>query len=454
MNERWLLPMAALVCASCVSSTPPQPSSVSTPVAEAVRAEESEFRRDLEEAYNEIVERERTPRGGPQADLEAAVSMPIPDHRTIQGAVSYFSTRLRDKIQTSLLRSARYRLMIDRALEEHGLPKALAYLPVIESAYIPTLTSRVGAHGIWQFMPETAREYGLRVDWWVDERADAELATRAAASYLKDLYRQFEDWPLALAAYNCGPGRVRRALNRTGASSFWELLEMSAVPKETRGYVPTFYATIMIASDPDAYGFRLDPPAAADEHAIEIEGPVTLEYLAEVAAIDEQLLREMNPSFHRGLVPPGTTKVRVPSVAAATLAQAASRVREEDPRIAVAAFTVRKGDTVAKLARKLGTKAATILDMNGLRSADLLRPGRSIYLPVQARKLGTLLRHADDKGVFYTVRKGDTLYSIAKAHNLHLSDIRELNELAPSSVLKPGQKLRVSPPRGLTAGGM
>ena len=170
---------------------------------------------------------------------------------------------------------------------------------MIESAYVPTLTSRAGAHGIWQFMPETAREYGLRVDWWVDERADPERSTRAAAAYLKDLYRQFNDWPLALAAYNAGPGRIRRAMQSTGAVTFWELLENEAVPKETRGYVPTFFATLTIASDPSTYGFQLGTPIDFDRSAVEIEGPLSLRYLASVAHVDEALLRDLNPALRQ-----------------------------------------------------------------------------------------------------------------------------------------------------------
>src|SRR5207248_753290 len=156
---------------------------------------------------------------------------------SIRGAVSLFATEMKPSIQESLLRSAKYRPLIDKVLDDAKLPRGLAYLPVIESAYLPTLTSRAGAHGIWQFMAETAREYGLRVDWWVDERADPERSTRAAAAYLRDLYRQFNDWPLTLAAYNCGPGRVRRTLNEANATSFWQLLEAAALPKETRGNV-------------------------------------------------------------------------------------------------------------------------------------------------------------------------------------------------------------------------
>lgn len=190
----------------------------------------------------------------------ASPDIGIPDHRSVFAALAYFTNELRPDIQESLLRSARYKKMIDAALDAHQLPKALAYLPVIESAYVPTLTSRAGAHGMWQFMPQTAREYGLRVNRKVDERTDPELSTRAAAAYLKDLYREFGDWPLALAAYNAGPARIHRAMEETCATTFWELLERRAVPRETRGYVPTFFATIIIAADPAAYGFRIEAP--------------------------------------------------------------------------------------------------------------------------------------------------------------------------------------------------
>jgi membrane-bound lytic murein transglycosylase D len=299
-------------------------------------------------------------------------------------------------------------------------------------------------------MPDTAREYGLRVDWWVDERADPEKSTRAAASYLRDLYREFDDWSLALAAYNCGPGRVARALERTEATTFWELLEASALPRETRGYVPTFYATLLIASDPETYGFRLAAPDASNDAVVVVEGPVSLHYVAEVAGLDEETVRELNPALRRNLVPPGRHPVRVPATVAPLVAERATTMKDEDVNLAVCSFKLRRGDTVAKLARKLGTKPDTILAMNGLREGARLSSGRSLYLPVRARELGALLRQSED---VYTVVKGDTLYSIAKRHGLSTADLRELNDLPKKATLKVGQKLRVAPGRGVTAGG-
>jgi len=462
MRNTWVLMGAALYAVACASSAPAPKVLPAVPAAAAVtpastQLDAAEFRKELEDAYTRILSRDsnaKAPAGAEVVDVEAAASIPIPDHRTINSAVRLFSVDMKDSIQTSLIRSARYKKLIEKALVEQDLPKGLAYLPVIESAYMPTLTSSAGAHGIWQFMPDTAREYGLRVDWWVDERADPERSTRAAAAYLKDLYRMFDDWSLTLAAYNCGPGRVKRTLEESGASSFWELVDGGLLPKETRGYVPTFYAALLIASDPDTYGFRLGKVLDHDEKRVEVRGPVSLTYIAEATGVDEELLRELNPALRRGVVPPGRTAVRIPTNAAETLAARADRLYEEDAYVKYCAFKVRQGDSVKRLARAIGTKPETILAMNNLDEGDRVEAGRSIYLPVRARELATLLAHHTDEEIAYAVRKGDTLYSIAKRNHLTVAELRDLNDLPKNATLHAGQKLRVTPPRTMSAGGM
>jgi membrane-bound lytic murein transglycosylase D len=460
MRNTWLFGVVGLYAVACASSAPAPvvaPAVVTAAPKISAQVDADQFRKELESAYTQILTRgdsTKVPVDAPVVDLEAAASIPIPEHRTINSAVRLFSVNMKESIQGSLTRSGQYRKLIDKALAEEKLPKGLAYLPVIESAYIPTLTSRVGAHGIWQFMPETAREYGLRVDWWVDERADPERSTRAAAKYLKDLHRMFDDWSLALAAYNCGPGRVRRTLKEAGASSFWELLDAGLLPKETRGYVPTFYATLLIASDPETYGFTLGKTTEPEEKQITVRGPVSLAYIAETIGVHEDSLKEMNPALRRGVVPPGRAAVRVPAKAAETLLARADSLREEDDRVKFCTFTVRKGDTVQRLARALGTKPETILAMNNLDENDRLPAGESIYLPVRARELSALLAHSDDEEIFYAVKKGDTLFSIAKKNGLSVAELRELNDLGKSTTLKKGQKLRVSAPRTMSAGGM
>ncbi|HSP34411.1 MAG TPA: LysM peptidoglycan-binding domain-containing protein, partial [Thermoanaerobaculia bacterium] len=306
--------------------------------------------------------------------------------------------------------------------------------------------------GIWQFMHETAVEYGLRVDWWIDERADPEKSARAAAAYLNDLYRDFNDWPLTLAAYNAGAGRNHRALDATGGTTFWDLVDDAAIPKETRGYVPTFYATILIATDPEAYGFRLGSADDDETKEVAVEGPLSLAYIAEVASVDRDLLRELNPSLRRGIVPPGRNAIRVPASAVETLAARASTLKNEDANIAVCSYTVRDGDSIKRLARAIGTSVETILAMNALRSVRSIGEGDSLYLPVRARELGTLLAHYDDPSVYYHVRHGDTLFSIAKKRGLTVNELRDLNDLATHAKLHSGQRIRVYRPRPVTAG--
>ncbi|HYC93464.1 MAG TPA: transglycosylase SLT domain-containing protein [Thermoanaerobaculia bacterium] len=452
MRNTFLLSAVALYTVACATA----PAPVVVPAAPTVSAQidAEEYRKDLEAAHTHILARTDLtvpPADAPVVDLEAAASIPMPEHRTIDSAVRLFSVDMKDSIQASLIRSGKYKPLIDKALAAEKLPKGLAYLPVIESAYLPTLTSRAGAYGIWQFMPDTAREYGLRVDWWVDERADPERSTAAAAKYLKDLHRMFDDWALALAAYNCGPGRVRRTLNEAGATTFWELLEQGLLPRETRGYVPTFYATIRIASDPETYGFELGKPHEYDGKRVDVRGPVSLAYIAEVIGADEELLQEMNPALRRGVVPPGRTAVRVPAKHAETLVARADTLRQEDAYVKYCAFKLRDGDTIKRLARKIGAKPETLLAMNNLDEKDRLDAGDSIYLPVRARELSALLSRGED---YYAVRKGDTLYSIAKKNGLTVDELRDLNDLSKNAKLRVGQQLRVDAPNALAAGGM
>ena len=433
---------ALLTIALCATAcaTAPAPQVLPSPV------KASPLRGDLEEVYAKIVARETTPVAPPRVDVEAAASMEIPDHRTVRGAVALFTKEMNSSIQESLVRSAKYKPLIDKALDAEKLPRGLAYLPVIESAYLTGLTSRAGARGMWQFMSETADDYGLRVDWWVDERADPERSTRAAAAYLKDLHRQFNDWPLALAAYNAGATRIRRALDAEGATTFWELLEAAAIPKETRGYVPTFYATLMIASDPASYGFQLPAASGPSSATVEVLGPVSLRYIADVAGVEETQLRELNPALRRGVAPPGKWSIRVPPTAADTIAARAATLRNDDANIAVCTYTLKDGDKLKRIARAVGTDVDTLVAMNGR-----IRDGATIFLPVRARELASLLAQSE---TYYAVHKGDTLYSIAKKHHLSVAELCDLNDLSKGHKLHAGERLRVTAARTMTAGGM
>jgi membrane-bound lytic murein transglycosylase D len=463
MRKLPLLLPVFLFAAACASSpqsnsrsTEPRvlPPTVTSEGADPA-AEATELRLALEQAYAQIAARSDSKRQLALVDADAGLSIEIPQHHTIDGAVRYFSTGLKESIQGSLYRSAEYKQLIDAVLDEYELPRAFSYLPVIESAYHPTLSSRVGARGIWQLMPATAREYGLRVDYWVDERTNPEKSTRVAAKFIKDLWNQFHDWPLVLAAYNAGPGRVRRTLTAQEASTFWQLLEQGALPKETRGYVPTFFATLMIVSDPETYGFELVPPVEHKEKSVPVTGPVSLTYLAEVTNTPVEKLKKLNTEFRHGIIPPGRSKVKVPEEAASLLAAKADSLRYEDPHVAVATYTLRGSDSLTRLAKLIGKDKEEILEMNGLSSADSVRPGESIYLPVQQAALSNILRGQYSRAPnYYTVAAGDTLYSISKRHSLTVEELIDLNRLATDAPLQPGQQLRVSLGTSLPAGGM
>ncbi|HXI13881.1 MAG TPA: transglycosylase SLT domain-containing protein [Thermoanaerobaculia bacterium] len=437
-----LLGIVALLPACAGTATVPRvtpPSSA--PASSSASSDAIDYRKALEEAHERLVKKQA---GNPSeviAEASQSSSMPVPEQESIAGALRLFSTRLKPSIQTSLNRSARFRSRIDEILREYRLPAALAYLPVIESAFVPTLTSRAGAHGIWQFMEATAREYGLRVDWWVDERADPEKSTLAAARYLRDLHRQFGDWPLALAAYNAGPGRIRRAMSQTGATTFWELSDMVAIPKETRGYVPTFYATVLITSDPPAHGFKLTEPEASQESQVRITGPVSLGFLAESAGLDEKTLQQLNPQLRRGLVPPGNIIIRVPAGAAGRFGSLGASIRDEDPSIRISSFTLRGGDSLESLADLLDLPVKDIVDINKPLSTRPAREGDSVYLPLRREELTTRLRGLTGHAAQYEVAGGDTLYSIATRHGMSVEELREANGLSSEAVIRPGDRL-------------
>lgn len=443
--RKGALAIATLALTACVSG---KPATRVAPVVQptAVALDLLDYRTSLEEAFTLIASRPANP-NAPLVDSDAALSMTVPDHPSIRGALSYFSTDLHQSIQTSLYRSREFKPMINSILDQEGLPRGLAYLPVIESAYIPNLTSRAGAHGIWQFMPETAELYGLRQSWWVDDRAHPEKSTRAAARYLRALHQEFGDWSLALAAYNCGPGRVRRAMKRLNASTFWELADAKALPKETRGYVPTFWATLIIVSNPEAYGFRLTDSPPNEVATIEIEGPVSFQYLASISAMEEATLRTLNPQLRRGLVPPGRHTLNLTPQAYEAIAPKAASLKLDDPHVAVGTYTIRNGDSINALAQQLSLESADLLSMNNLRTS---RPpaGSVIYVPLRQAELSARLQAER----FHIVKRGDTLYSIARANGLTVAEIRDLNQLTPKDVIHAGQRLRISTRDAVLAG--
>ncbi|GAB6061856.1 hypothetical protein JCM30394_05850 [Deferrisoma palaeochoriense] len=362
-----------------------------------------------------------------------------------------FSGARRRSLEIAFERGERYLPMIRRILAEEGLPEELAYLALVESHFEPDARSPAGAVGMWQFIETTARASGLRVDWWVDERLDPELATRAAAHHLRELYEQFGDWELALAAYNAGPGAVGRALRRCGATDFWGLAAAGELRSETCRYVPKFYAAVAIAREPETYGlsWRRDVEPW-DYDTVWVEAPVDLATAARAAGVGRRSLAELNPALLRGCTPPGTGgayPLRVPPGRGALVAEALERLPPEQ-RLSFERYRVRPGDTLWGIARRFDTRVAAISELNRIRSARSLRPGQELVVPVP-RGFKPRRRPADTVAAAdgYRVKPGDTLWGIARRFGTSVDELRRWNGLGRSSLLRPGQVLRVRPER-------
>jgi membrane-bound lytic murein transglycosylase D len=346
------------------------------------------------------------------------------------------------RIDVGLGRAGTYLPMIRAEFGRAGLPEDLSYLPLIESAFSLKAYSRARAHGMWQFISSTGRYYGLEIGSLIDERRDPVRSTEAAVAYLSDLYDEFSDWYLALAAYNSGAGNVRRAIRRSGSTDFWALRRH--LPRETRNYVPAFIASVIVAKHPEQYGFTEPRETPWDYDHIEVPDALDLEFLASKSGIPLDDLRELNPAIRRDLTPArGTTTLRLPSGTAAD----AQAVLDSNPRDKWAPrmiHTVREGDSLYVIARKYGSSVSAIRQANGLHGS-LIHPGQNLVVP----RFGTNTRIArqqplrtGDNGS-YVVQRNDTLWDIARGFSVSVDSLCAVNGLARNQVIRPGQQLKI-----------
>ena len=349
--------------------------------------------------------------------------------------INYFSTRGRPTLEHGLTQSGRYREMIERILKEEGVPLDLIYVAQAESGFHPYAVSRVGARGIWQFMGSRARSYNMHRDLWVDDRQDPEKSTRAAARHLKDLYNQFGDWYLAMAAYNSGPGTVQSAVKRTGYADFWELYRRNVLPKETRNYVPIIVAVAIMAKNPSQYGLQSivpDPPMKYD--TVKINYPVDLRLVAECIDVTPSELQELNPSLLRMTTPKGHFDLHLP-VGTADKYQAAIAGIPADMRLWWRYHTVDRGETLMSLARTYRTPMKTIATANQLDMSDTIEAGAKLVIPIAPG------RHNRGDGqtyarrlTIYRVRKNDTLESVSNNLGIAPTTIRRWNRMKGDSL--------------------
>jgi membrane-bound lytic murein transglycosylase D len=353
----------------------------------------------------------------------------------VAGYIAYFSGRGRGVFERAYARSGRYHDMIVSTLKQEGVPQDLLYLAQAESGFHPLAVSRVGARGIWQFMASRARGYGLHHNMYEDDRQDPEKSTRAAAHHLKDLYNQFGDWYLAMAAYNSGPGTVQAAVRRTGYADFWELYRRNVLPKETRNYVPIILAVTIIAKNPLQYGLddvNLDSPAAYD--SITIDYPVDLRLAAQCVNSTPSELQDLNPSLLRQSTPrQGEFQLHLPTGTKDQYETAIASI-PPDMRLWWRYHTVHSGDTLASLARNYHTTAKQIAEANHLDSPELEAEAK-LVIPVTPGKhpqsdTATYARRITR----YKVHRGDTVESVAENFGISPQMLRRWNGLRGSSL--------------------
>jgi membrane-bound lytic murein transglycosylase D len=425
-----------------------EPPSEEPPLAEGETVTESPLDRlaDIEPELGSqelAAELDRVVEDAPLFDI------PVEVNDLVLAWVDLYSGRLRESFEGGLARSGRYLEMFRRIFAEAGLPQDLVYMAHVESAYKTSAYSRAHARGIFQFMSSTARRYGLRVDDWIDERADPEKSARAAAAYMRDLYAEFGDWYLALAAYNAGEGKIRRALAHSPEQDFWSVARTRHVRRETKNHVPAILAATLLSKEPEKYGLRFTPEPPLRYDTIEVEGAVDLRVLARCAAVEASVLKELNPALRRLQTPPdGTTAVRVPAGSGPHTQAALAQVPPNE-RVLWVRHRVRQGDTLSELAGRYGVPMRGIQDANGLGRRTLIQIGQVLRIPTSAAS-----RFEDATGVSaeteagealvtYHVQRGDTLYAIARRYGTTPEAIAAVNGIAVNEVLRAGARLRV-----------
>lgn len=389
---------------------------------------------------------------------QTAHDVEIPLNAKVLSYIELFQGRLREFIGEGLQRGVKYLPMIQAEFKELGLPLDLAYIPLVESAFKNTARSRVKALGMWQFMSYTGREYGLTLNWYVDERSDPEKATKAAAQYLKTLGRMFSgDWHLAMASYNGGPGRVQRAIKRARKTNFWDLTASSRyLPRETREYVPMILAAIVIAKNPAQYGFDLQSELPLSYEKVVVKSPIDLRLVAEWTNAPISDIEALNPELRRW-----TTPVRSPNyeikVPVGTGDAFRARLGEAPPE-SLNAFqwhSVKRGETLLSISRKLKVRQADLAEANSLSVRSRVSVGQQLIIP---RAPTTLLAArpvtsdpvevmADARAavaekptpdsptsekaepIVHRVKRGDTLSSIARLYNTTVSALKSWNSI-------------------------
>ena len=399
---------------------------------------------ELEREVTEAVLRKRL------AELDKRTPIDVGYNENLASVINYYLSKDEAYFQRIFSLGDFYFPMIESALVKRSLPLELKYLAVVESALNPQAKSHAGAVGLWQFMYQTGKAYGLEVNSYQDERMQPELATDAAAEYLKDLYGIFDDWNLALAAYNSGPGNVNKAIRRSGGNTdFWDIKYF--LPRETSGYVPSFLAIMYLFEFADEHGieYRKPPVFRYATDTVRIKRPLDIAKLAESLSVEKEAIEYLNPSYYKGLIPFYDHKeqyIRLPIRTAGSFVSNEEKIysyaavekkkeekKAEDQPIV---YRVKRGDFLGRIANKFSVRVHEIKRWNGLRSSRLAIGQRLI------------IRKNDKAGIAsgqkeYIVKNGDSLWLIArKFPGVSVKDIKRANSLSNASI-QPGMRLKI-----------
>ncbi len=370
--------------------------------------------------------------------------MPLVRNKQVDQFINYFQTKGKKQFQIWLKRYEKYKGLILPILAEHEMPEELIYLAMIESGLNPKAYSKAKASGMWQFIYSTGKQYGLNRDWYMDERRDPVKATHAACKYLKDLYKRFDNWNLAIAAYNCGEGRVLRASKLHQTYDFWQL---HSLPRETRNYIPYFLSAAIIAKYPEKYGFKKETSDPFLYETVELERSADIAVLARVAGLKPSVLRDYNPELRQSATP--TIKnypLKLPVGTRENFLSAWNAIPSDErfaPQFIV--HRVRYGESLWTISKKYNISIHDLAGVNKIRNKNRVKVGQKLNVPLKG---GQIWGNNDNGGPpgytkrIYRVKKGDTLGQIAENFNTRASKIRRWNNMKYGShIIHPGKKL-------------
>lgn len=377
-----------------------------------------------------------------------ANEIPLPMNIYVEKEIKRLSGREKKYFIRAYKRSGKYMPMILKKLKEADLPEELAWLPLIESGFYTKALSSARALGLWQFVPSTGHQFGLKRDLYIDERLDPEKSTDAAIAYFKQLHKLFGDWETVLAAYNCGEGRVLRTIRKQKLKyldSFWDLYLQ--LPNETASYVPRFIATIHIVNDLEKYGFKnLTTYKPHEFETVHVDRSVHLKDIGSALDVNLSTLKEFNPALRYNIVPPQGYTIRVPKGKSEKLVASLKNLPSTRLQKAYAKHKVRRGETLSEIAEKYKTSVRAIMLENRLSKKHYIVPGQFLRIP--SKKHFASRMYKANKKIYssnqqhYKVRKGDSLWSIARKFNTNAKKIKQINNLK-SNTLSIGQKLLI-----------